>query len=168
MGKEQVVKEAVISAARKKAINKEVDEAFDVLTNGGFRKTDSFKFKEGLRKQYHKVQTFGRPVQDAEEDSYKQISSINISNTVKGTLIGTAVGAGVGGVSGVVTGADEDNQKAMTIGGAVIGGITGGVAGRFAGPRLINTSKLKISDEPTSAAEDIAEGISKEVPGQHA
>lgn len=166
MGKEQVVKEAVISAARKKAINKEVDEAFDVLTNGGFRKTDVFK--EGLRKQYHKVQTFGRPVQDAEEDLYKQINSINISNTVKGTLIGTAVGAGVGGVSGVVTGADEDNQKAMTIGGAVIGGITGGVAGRFAGSRLIDTSKLKVSDKPSAVEENIAENISKEAPGQHA
>ena len=42
--------------------------------------------------------------------------------------VGSLAGAGAGGIAGIATGADEDNMKAMVLGGAVAGGIGGAVS----------------------------------------
>lgn len=54
--------------------------------------------------------------------------------------VGSLAGAGAGGIVGVATGADEDNMKAMVVGGAIAGGIGGAVA-------TMGTSNLKLAGE---------------------
>lgn len=98
----------------------------------------------------------------AGEAAVKKASSGKVRNIATGAGVGALVGAGAGGLGAVVSGADDDNTKAMIVGGAIAGGLAGGISNGF----LFNGKNLDVAKSVVESGNGAVKGGAEAVFGQ--
>lgn len=96
------------------------------------------------------------------EAAVKKVSSGRGKSIATGAGVGALVGAGAGGLGAVASGADDDNTKAMIVGGAIAGGLAGGISGGF----LFNGKNLDVAKSVVESGNGAIKGGAEAVFGK--